>query len=104
MHDQTLVRGGKDFITDCDVVDLGPGVKWQNVIGDPGQGGEEFGQGWNIAISDGDDHKDAGVGEGVEDVRVGIEYLHAVDGGLCFEKCGDFGRWWEVVGNSAVVV
>ncbi|KAE8022142.1 hypothetical protein FH972_007972 [Carpinus fangiana] len=103
VHDQTLVRGGEGFITDGDAVDLGSGVKWQNVIGDLGQGGREFGQGWNVAVSDGDGHGGAGVGEGEEDVRVGIEYLNAVDGGLRFEKCGDFGRWWEVASDGAVV-
>jgi hypothetical protein len=39
----------------------------------------------------------------VEDVGVGVEYLNAVDGGLGFEKGGDFGRWWEVVGDGAIV-
>jgi hypothetical protein len=84
-------------------VDLGLGVKWHNVIGNLGLGGGEFGQGGNVAISNGDDHGDAGVGESVEDVRVGVEYLNAADGGLGFEKGGDFGRWWEVVGDGAVV-
>jgi hypothetical protein len=78
-------------------------VKWHNVIGDPGLGGEEFGQGGNVAVSNGDGHGDAGVGESVEDVGVGVKYLNAVDGGLGFEKGGDFGRWWEVVGDSVVV-
>jgi hypothetical protein len=78
-------------------------VKWHNVIGDPRLGGGEFGQGGNVAISNGDGHGDAGVGESAKDVGVGVEYLYAVDGGLGFEKGGDFGRWWEVVGDGAVV-
>jgi hypothetical protein len=60
-------------------------------------------KGWNVAISDGDGHGDAGVGEGTEDVGVGVEYLDAIDGGLGFEKGGDFGRWWEVVDDGAIV-
>ncbi|KAE8123880.1 hypothetical protein FH972_018799 [Carpinus fangiana] len=90
----TLVQGGEDFVTDGDAVDLGLGVKWQNVIGDPGLGGGEFGQGGNIAVSNGDGHGDAGVEENAEDVGVGVKYLNAVDGGLGFEKGGNFGRWW----------
>jgi hypothetical protein len=78
-------------------------LKWQNVIGDPGLDGGEFGQGGNVAVSNGDSHEDAGVGESTEDVGVGVEDLNVVDGGLGFEKGGNFGRWWVVVGDSAVV-
>jgi hypothetical protein len=78
-------------------------VKWHNVIGDLGLGSGEFDQGGNIAISNSDGHKDADVGESAEDVSVGVKYLNSVDGGLGFEKGGDFGRWWEVVGDGAIV-
>ena len=78
-------------------------MKWKDIIGHPGLGGGEFGKSWNVAVSDGDGERDVGVGEGFEDVRVGVEDLHAVDGGLGFEEVGHLGRWWEVVGDGAVV-
>lgn len=34
MHNQTLVQSGEDFVIDRDAVELGPEVKWQNVIGE----------------------------------------------------------------------
>ena len=43
------------------------------------------------------------VGKGFEDVRVGVEDLDAVDGGLGFEEVGHLGVWWEVVGDGAIV-
>ena len=38
-----------------------------------------------------------------EDVRVGVEDLDAVDGGLGFEEVGHLGGWWEVVGDGSIV-
>ena len=78
-------------------------MKWKDIIGHPGLGGGEFRKGWNVAVSDGDGERDVGVGEGFEDVRVGVEDLHAVDGGLGFEEVGHLGRRWEVVGDGAIV-
>jgi hypothetical protein len=59
---------GSDFSTDGDAVYFGPGVTWQNVIGHPGLGGREFGEGGNVAISYGDSDGDASENEKKEKV------------------------------------
>lgn len=103
MRDEVLVRRGEDFVPHGDSVDLGARIKRENVVGHPGLRRGELGDGGNIAVSDGNGDGDAGVGEGAEDVRVGVEDLDAVDGGFGLEERGDLGWRREVIGDGAVV-
>ena len=49
-----------------------------------------------------DDDGDAGIGEGGEDGRVGVEKLHLFNP-LCFQKLHHLGWLWEIIGNAAIV-
>ena len=93
MIDQGVIFCGEDFVTDSDEINFGLWVKWEDVIGYPGLGSEEFSYGEDITVYDSDGDRDVGVGKGFEDVRVSVQDLDAVDDGLGFEEVGDLGKW-----------
>jgi len=93
----------KNLGADTDVVDLGGGVEGFDVGSNPTAGVAGVGEGWDVAVRDGDGDEDAGVSESFDDVSVDIEDSDAVDGCAGFKEVSDFGGWWEIVAESAVV-
>lgn len=103
LRDQALVVGEKDLIADVDEGDLAGRVERDDVRLDPlsrhvGIGGEAG----NVAVGDSDDDADSGVGQGLDDGRIGSIEADLLDGGGLEELRGGRRRR-EVVGDLAVV-
>lgn len=73
------------------------------IVSHPGLGGGESCHGGDISVGHRHGDRHVGVGEGTEDVGVGVEDFYLVDGGLGLDEVGDSGRRREVVGHGAVV-
>lgn len=93
----------KNLATNKDVVDSGLRMKRLDVGDDPLASRIHVPERSNVAVGRRDSNTDAGAGESLEDLRVHIEDLDAVDGGPCLEEVGHGGRWREVVAEGAVV-
>lgn len=78
-------------------------MKRQDVIGNPGLGTGEFSEGRDVAVTDSNGNGNASVGESFKDVRIGVEYLDAVDVRFGFEEVCYLRRRWEVVCDGSVV-
>lgn len=103
IRNQCLIRGSNHFVPNNNAADSGLRKKRKYVVSHPGFGGGQSRHGGDVGIGhrDGDWH--AGVGEGAEDVGVGVEDFYPVDGCLGFNEVGHAGRRREVVGHRAVV-
>ena len=104
VSDEVLVGSGDDFFFWRRF-----GRSWWreeggDVGGDPWLGGQELGEGGDVAVGDGDDDGDAGVGKGRENGGVGIEEVDVGDGGVGFQVALGLGRGREVVCKSVVSV
>lgn len=103
VDDEALIPAVDDLIPDEDADDTGLRIERGDVYGDPLAGKGELGEGRDVAVHGGDGHGDPGVGEGAQDVRVGVEDLDPVDDRLGPDEVGHLGRGREVVAEGAIV-
>lgn len=103
MRNQCLIRGSNHFVPDGNAADSGLWEERKYIVSHPGLGGGESRHGGDIGVGHRDSDRHVGVGEGADDVRVGVEDFYLVDGGLGLDEVGDLGRQREVVGHGAVV-
>lgn len=106
-EDEVGVRGEEDLVAGEEEGDVGGGDVGGEVGADPGAGGVEagllVGEGREVGVGEGDGEGDGCVGEGGDEGRVGVEQLHAVDGGVRGEEGRHVLGRREVVGVGAVV-
>lgn len=96
------VVGVEDFVPNQDAADLGPSDERLDVLLDPVLSLGGVGHVGEVLITEANDEVDFGVGEGGEDVGVGVVELHLGDV-KGPEEDRDTGWGWEVVGYLAVV-
>lgn len=93
---------GKNLISDGNASDLSSGQVALNVCLDPGQGLLGVPHSGQVLVAQADDELHAGVGEGLEDSRIGVVKLDAGDADG-FDEWDDGLRVGKVIGDLSVV-